>query len=64
VAPQAVGFASDYLAPTYGAESLRHALIPLAFVGFWAAVHYGFCARYLASGLQNAGNVGIAVQAL
>jgi hypothetical protein len=63
IAPQAVGFASDYLAPVYGAESLRHALIPLAFVGFWAAWHYGLSARYLASGLQKAGNVSIAAPA-
>jgi predicted MFS family arabinose efflux permease len=63
IAPQAVGFASDYLASVYGAESLRHALIPLAFVGFWAALHYVFSAKYLASGLQKAGNVSIAVPA-
>jgi MFS family permease len=57
IAPQAIGLASDYLAPVYGAESLRHALIPLAFVGFWAAWHYWLSARYLANGLQQAGNV-------
>jgi predicted MFS family arabinose efflux permease len=56
IAPQAVGFASDYLAARYGAESLRHALIPLAFVGFWAAWHYWLCAKHLASGLHRAGN--------
>ena len=47
IAPQAVGFASDLLRPLYGAESLRHALIPLAFVGFWAAWHYWRCAKYV-----------------
>jgi len=63
IAPQAVGLASDYLAPVYGAESLRHALIPLAFVGFWAALHYWLSAKYLASGLQQAGNVSIVIPA-
>jgi predicted MFS family arabinose efflux permease len=56
IAPQAVGFASDCLAARYGAESLRHALIPLAFVGFWAAWHYLLCAKHLAGGLHRAGN--------
>jgi hypothetical protein len=56
IAPQAVGFASDMLAPTYGGESLRHALIPLGFAGFWAAWHYGLCAKHLMDGLARAGN--------
>jgi len=56
IAPQLVGFASDSLAPAYGAESLRHALIPLGFTGFWAAWHYWLCARHLLGGLQRAGN--------
>jgi predicted MFS family arabinose efflux permease len=47
LAPQLVGFASDYLQPGYGAESLRHVLVPMAFVGFWAAWHYWRCAVYL-----------------
>ena len=47
IAPQAVGFASDMLRPLYGAESLRHVLVPMAFVGFWAAWHYWRCAKYL-----------------
>jgi hypothetical protein len=51
-----VGFASDSLAPVYGAESLRHALIPLAFVGYWAAWHYWLCAKHLIAGLKRAGN--------
>jgi len=56
IAPQVVGFASDSLASAYGAESLRHALLPLAFVGFWAAWHYWLCARHLVGGLERAGN--------
>jgi MFS family permease len=47
IAPQVVGLASDLLRPLYGAESLRHVLIPMAFVGFWAAWHYWRCAKYL-----------------
>lgn len=63
IAPQVVGFASDSLAPVYGAESLRHALIPLAFVGFWAAWHYWRCAKHLVGGLMRAGNATLPVAA-
>jgi predicted MFS family arabinose efflux permease len=56
IAPQVVGFASDSMASVYGAESLRHALIPLAFVGFWAAWHFWRCAKHLVGGLKRAGN--------
>ena len=56
VAPQLVGFASDALAPRYGPESLRVALIPLALTGFWAAAHYWLAARGLDSALIRAGN--------
>jgi hypothetical protein len=49
IAPQAVGLASDWLHPVYGAESLRHVLIPMAFTGFWAAWHYWRCATYMRS---------------
>jgi hypothetical protein len=56
VAPQLVGFASDALAPRYGPESLRIALIPLALTGFWAAAHYWLAARGLDSALIRAGN--------
>jgi hypothetical protein len=60
IAPQVVGFASDALTPIYGEESLRHALVPLGFAGFWAAWHYGLCAKHLASGLARAGNAASA----
>jgi predicted MFS family arabinose efflux permease len=56
IAPQAVGFASDRLAPLYGAESLRWCLVPLAFVGFWGAWHFWRCAKYTAAGLERVGN--------
>jgi len=55
IAPQLVGIVSDHFAARYGTESLRVALIPLAFVGFWAAWHYWRCARHLRAGLQLAG---------
>jgi predicted MFS family arabinose efflux permease len=47
VAPQAVGLASDALAPALGgnAASLRVALLWLAPTGFWAAYHYWAAAR-------------------
>jgi predicted MFS family arabinose efflux permease len=63
IAPQAVGFASDLMTPSYGAEALRHALIPLAFVGFWAAWHYWRCAQTLAEGLRGAGNAAVSADA-
>jgi predicted MFS family arabinose efflux permease len=47
IAPQVVGFASDWLHPVYGAESLRYVLIPMGFTGFWAAWHYWRCAKYM-----------------
>src|SRR5581483_192860 len=55
IAPQLIGIASDALARSHGAESLRIALIPLAFTGFWAALHYGLCARHLARDMRTAG---------
>jgi MFS family permease len=47
IAPQLVGFASDTLAKRLGsnAESLRWALVTLAFTGVWAAWHYYAAAR-------------------
>jgi predicted MFS family arabinose efflux permease len=45
IAPQLVGLVSDILAPRYGAESLRLALLPLTLCGFWAAAHFWIVAR-------------------
>jgi predicted MFS family arabinose efflux permease len=45
IAPQVVGIVSDALAPRYGAESLRLALLPLTLCGFWAAVHFWIAAH-------------------
>jgi MFS family permease len=45
IAPQLVGVLSDALAPHFGAESLRLALLPLTLCGFWAATHFWIVAR-------------------
>jgi MFS family permease len=46
--PQAVGALSDLLAPTYGTESLRYALLSVVVIGsIWSALHYFFAARTL-----------------
>jgi predicted MFS family arabinose efflux permease len=54
VAPQAVGLASDLLTPRFGDDALRVALVPLTFVGFWAAFHFWRCAKHMAAGLLRA----------
>jgi len=54
IAPQLVGFAADMLTPRFGPNALRHALIPLAFTGFWAAWHYVMLAKHLIRGLAHA----------
>jgi predicted MFS family arabinose efflux permease len=56
IAPEVVGFASDRLAPLYGADSLRWCLVPLAFVGFWGAWHFWRCAKYTAAGFERIGD--------
>jgi predicted MFS family arabinose efflux permease len=48
IGPWFVGFASDALAPRFGAESLRWALVSIVSVGnLWAAIHYFLAARTL-----------------
>jgi len=49
VAPQAVGWLSDYLAGSHGADaaSLRMALLFLAPTGFWAAWHYWRAGKFI-----------------
>lgn len=47
IGPQAIGIASDFLQPTYGHESLRHALMISTPFMLWAAVHYLIAARTL-----------------
>jgi MFS family permease len=49
IAPQAVGFLSDWFAPHHvaTAESLRLAMLCLVPTGFWAAWHYFVSARHV-----------------
>ncbi len=52
IGPWFVGYVSDALAPQYGAESLRWALVSIVSIGSaWAAVHYFIAARTLRSDL-------------
>lgn len=50
--PWLVGQVSDLLTPSYGTESLRHALVLLAFVNVWAAVHYALAGRTMTRDLE------------
>jgi hypothetical protein len=56
VAPQLVGFLSDWFAGSRGAdaESLRLALLILAPTGFWAAWHFVLAARTVVSDQERA----------
>ena len=45
--PQIVGIASDLLAPAYGVESLRYALLGFSCLNFWAGLHFVLAARAL-----------------
>jgi predicted MFS family arabinose efflux permease len=38
--PQAVGIISDVLAPAFGIESLRYAMLIMSFLSLWAAFHF------------------------
>ena len=49
--PQITGILSDLLAPQYGQESLRYALLLVSFVNIWSAWHYYLAGRYLAADL-------------
>ncbi|MFP6622933.1 MAG: MFS transporter [Myxococcota bacterium] len=52
IGPWFVGYVSDALAPHYGAESLRWALVSIVSIGSaWAAIHYFVAARTLRSDL-------------
>jgi MFS family permease len=43
--PLLAGIISDQLAPTYGKDSLRYALLILTFLNIWAAIHYWIAGR-------------------
>lgn len=51
--PQAVGVLSDLLAPSYGVESIRYALLCVVVTGsVWSSLHYFLAARTLRDDLQ------------
>ncbi len=53
IGPWFVGFVSDQLAPTYGVESIRYALVSVVMVGnAWAGIHYLLAARTLKADLE------------
>lgn len=49
--PQIVGVASDLLAPRFGDESLRYALLLAGLVNAWAALHFWLAGRTLVQDL-------------
>jgi len=51
--PQLVGILSDLLAPAYGDESLRMALLLLSLLNLWCALHYFLAARTLGADLND-----------
>ncbi|MFI4868285.1 MAG: MFS transporter [Steroidobacterales bacterium] len=61
VAPQAVGFLSDWFAPNHiaNAASLRLALLCLAPTGFWATFHYFWSARRLVEDQERATGIQV-----
>jgi predicted MFS family arabinose efflux permease len=62
VAPQAIGFLSDWFAGAHGADaaSLRWALLLLAPTGFWAVWHFYLAARTVDADLRRVGASGAA----
>jgi len=61
LAPGIVGLLSDWFAPAHvaNAASLRAALLVLAPTGFWAAFHYFWCARNIASDQERATGIKV-----
>jgi len=60
IAPQAIGFLSDWFAPNHiaNAQSLRLAMLCLVPTGLWATVHYFLATRDLVGDQQRAIGVG------
>ena len=52
--PWSVGVLSDVLAPRYGAESLRYALLAVSFVNVWSSLHFYIGGKYLGADLRAA----------
>ncbi len=47
IGPLATGLLSDFLRPEFGNESIRYALVGMAFVNVWCAAHYYMASRTL-----------------
>lgn len=54
--PMVVGVLSDVLAKSFGAQSLRIALMATAALGLWAAVHFYLATRTLLQDLERVGH--------
>jgi predicted MFS family arabinose efflux permease len=55
IGPFAIGFLSDYLAPSMGVDSLRYAMVTLLpTVMVWSSIHFYLASRTLAKDLENA----------
>jgi predicted MFS family arabinose efflux permease len=54
IGPWAVGLLSDLLRPQFGIESIRYALVLMALVNLWCAVHYALAIRTLRDDLDRA----------
>jgi MFS family permease len=52
--PQLVGILSDALAPTFGADSLRYAMLAISLVAFWSAAHFWQVGKHVAADLDQA----------
>jgi len=52
--PWSVGVLSDALAPRFGQESLRYALLIVSFVNVWSAIHFYVGGKYLGADLKAA----------
>jgi MFS family permease len=61
VAPMGAGMLSDLLAPAYGKESLRLALLPIACTGVLAAISFALAARTVVAEMRSAGTLGPAL---
>jgi len=54
IGPWATGLLSDFLRPEFGNESIRYALVCMAFVNVWCAGHYYMASRTLREDLAAA----------
>lgn len=52
IGPFLAGYISDALAPAYGKDSLRYALLALTFLNIWAAGHYWLAGNYFERDLK------------